>query len=142
MIVFCPNCGTQNTALSNTRATCAACSSSFDVPAEVSGLPPRVAQAPSAPAFSPPLGIPPVRNSSVTKTNTLAILSLVAGIVCCIPFVSPALAIGCGLGSLRQIDASRGGEIGRGLAIAGIILGTLTGLVQLLGMLSSFWRRF
>ena len=42
------------------------------------------------------------------STNALAVVSLVAGIVCCIPFISPGLAIGCGLAALKQIDASHG----------------------------------
>ncbi len=153
MIVFCPNCGSQNPGIPGARATCASCSSTFDVPADAGGRPPPVAappvttQPPPA-SFSAPgaqvFSAGPSSNgfNATRKTNTLAIVSLVAGIVCCIPLVSPGIAIACGIVSLKQIDASPGTQSGRGLAIAGIILGALTALFQFFGMIGSVSRGF
>ncbi|MBS1153251.1 MAG: hypothetical protein H6Q89_4949 [Myxococcaceae bacterium] len=151
MIVFCPNCGTQNPGLPGARATCTACASTFDVPPDAgSRAPPTPERAPVAeppPKVSwPKLESPPQpvvaagRTRAGRKTNALAIVSLVAGIICCIPFVSPGLAIGCGIGALKQFDATSDAEAGRGLAIAGIILGALTAVFQLLGMIGSISR--
>ena len=53
------------------------------------------------------------------------------GIICCIPLVSPTVSIACGIGALKQIDASPSTQGGRGLAIAGLILGALGALIQL-----------
>ena len=55
------------------------------------------------------------------RTNTYAVVSLVLGIVA-MPLTSiPALIFG--YKARNQIDASGGAEDGRGLAIAGIVLG-------------------
>lgn len=147
MVVFCPNCGTQNAGLAGARATCTACQSTFDVPADAA-RPPVPAAAPPPPAatgysapgaqvFSPPSGAAPIRQTTGSKTNLLAVVSLVAGVVCCVPLVSPGVALVCGIGAIKQIDAR--GETGRGLAIAGIILGAITALMQffwLIGVIS------
>lgn len=154
MIVFCPNCGTQNSGLAGARASCAACGSTFDVPADAA---PRSAptadpappppDAPRAASFSAPgaqvfgPAMVPVRTGA-RGTNTMAIISLVAGLICCIPIASPAVAIGCGVGAIKQLDANRDAEGGRALAIIGIVLGVLSGLFQVLGFLSSLSRRF
>ena len=58
------------------------------------------------------------------KNNTLAIVSLTTGIICCLPFGS-FIAVGTGIAALKQIDASQGQEQGKNLAIAGIVLGGL-----------------
>ena len=151
MIVFCPNCGTQNSGLAGARASCAACGSTFDVPADgaprnepaaaAPPAPPKAASfsAPGAQVFGP--AMVPVRTGA-RGTNTMAIISLVAGLVCCIPIASPAVAIGCGVGAIKQLDANRDAEGGRALAIIGIVLGVLSGLFQVLGFLSSLSRRF
>jgi hypothetical protein len=148
MIVFCPNCGTQNAGLPGARASCSACGSTFDVPndgpkqapvAEAPKPPPSSFSAPGAQVFTPnPLPAAPRRIGA--KTNTLAILSLVAGIICCVPMVSPAVAIGCGIGAMKQINASPSTESGRGVAIAGIILGALTSLLHVLWLIGTLSR--
>jgi hypothetical protein len=56
------------------------------------------------------------------KTNGLAIASLVLGIVW-IYGIGSILALVFGYQAKSQIDASRGRESGRGMAIAGIVLG-------------------
>lgn len=73
----------------------------------------RAARESSAPAPYVPLKSPAERASS--KTNTLAILSLVFA------FVFWPLGIVFGHGALRQIR--RTDESGRGLAVAGLVLG-------------------
>jgi hypothetical protein len=154
MIVFCPNCGTQNAGLPGARASCAACGSTFDVPGdaprprdEPPPPPPPPADSPKAASFSAPgaqmfgpATVPVARTPQ--GTNAMAIVSLVFGILCCIPALSPALAIGCGVLGLRQLDANRDAEKGRALAIVGIVLGGLSALFQLMGFLSSLTRRF
>jgi hypothetical protein len=57
------------------------------------------------------------------KTNGLAVASLVLGItgfLCCIPAI---LALVFGYISKGQIDKSNGTQGGRGMAVAGIVLG-------------------
>ncbi|MFE9425040.1 DUF4190 domain-containing protein [Kitasatospora sp. NPDC006697] len=72
-------------------------------------------------AFPPfPAYPPPVRPS----TNGLAVTSLVTGIICCF---WPA-AIGFGIASLVQLKKRH--QAGRGLAIAGLVLGVLGGLLS------------
>jgi hypothetical protein len=58
------------------------------------------------------------------KNNTLAIVSLVLGILCCIPFASLG-AIITGVIARNQIAASNGQQKGGELATAGIVLGAL-----------------
>ena len=151
MIVFCPNCGTQTAGLPGGRASCAACASTFDVPGDAG---PRAAPAPEAPRPPPadysapgaqvfaPSTPAAIGLRKGAKTNTLAIVSLVAGIICCVPFISPGIAVGCGIGALKQIDGSNGVETGRGLAITGIIFGALTTIFQLLGFIGTISKRF
>jgi uncharacterized membrane-anchored protein len=58
-------------------------------------------------------------------TSTLALASLIAGVACWLfaPVAATIVAIVCGHLALREIDASGGTLQGRGLAIAGLILG-------------------
>lgn len=70
------------------------------------------------------------------KNNTLAIVSLTTGIICCLPFGS-FIAVGTGIAALKQIDASQGREQGKNLAIAGIVLGGLGVTMTLLGLLAA-----
>lgn len=60
------------------------------------------------------------------KTNALAVASLVLGIVW-VYWIGSALAVIFGAVAISQIDKSRGTQSGRGLAIAGLVLG-LVGL--------------
>lgn len=81
---------------------------------------------PAAPAAQPeyPAYGQPVQAAYAPPTNTLAILALVLG------FVVPIGGIICGHIALGQIK--RTGEGGRGLALAGLILGyVFTGLTLL-----------
>jgi hypothetical protein len=76
-----------------------------------------------------------------TTTNTLAIISLVAGILCCIPVISPLAAIITGALALSQIKASPIPQKGQGLAIAGIVLGSLGLLLNMLSLLGKMLFR-
>ena len=65
-------------------------------------------------------------NTPVRTTNTLAILSLVFGIVCwiAIPFIGAIVAVVCGHAARNEIRRSPPGAYdGEGLAVAGLILG-------------------
>ena len=77
-------------------------------------LPPPV---PSAP--------PPVQAMPSPTTSTLAVVSLVSGIVSWIlmPFVAGVIAIICGHMARGDIKRSNGALEGDGLAVAGLVLG-------------------
>jgi hypothetical protein len=78
------------------------------------------AQVPPAPVFSAyaPYGAPVVQ----TATNGLAIASMVLGILW-LWWVGSILALVFGYVAKGQIDRSAGRQTGRGMAIAGIVLG-------------------
>lgn len=59
------------------------------------------------------------------RTNTMAVVSLVAGIISWVgaPLVAGIVAIICGHVARKQIKASYGGEGGDGLAMIGLVLG-------------------
>lgn len=150
MIVFCPNCGTQNAGVAGARATCTACNSVFDVPGDAAPRrtepPPLVA---TPPGERPPVAPPPqpfIQIAPTPKarggTNTLAILSLVSGLVCCVPFVSPIVAVVCGVSAIRQLDQNRDGQTGRALAISGIVLGAIGGVLHVFWLIGTLARRF
>ena len=91
-------------------------------PDDVSAPPAAPAAAPVYPAYGQPAA--PAGGYYAPPTNTLAILALVLG------FVVPIGGIICGHIALGQIK--RTGEGGRGLAMAGLILGyALTALTVL-----------
>jgi hypothetical protein len=74
-------------------------------------------------------------------TNGFAIASLVLGIVglTSVPLIPSVLALIFGYKGKRQIDRSGGAEQGRGLAVAGIILGWIgTVVLLLLGLGAAF----
>ncbi len=82
------------------------------------------------PAPTPPPAAPYAPAAAGPKTNTLAIVSLVLAF-----FVSLGAVI-CGHIALSQIKKT--GENGRGLAIAGLVLGYLGLVVGLLGAIVWF----
>ncbi|MFO0593837.1 MAG: DUF4190 domain-containing protein [Myxococcaceae bacterium] len=155
MKAYCPNCGTQNEGMPGGRVTCSACTASFEVPREEGFTPPapppqpQVFQPPPpqapTPTYQPPpimpqgyVGPPPQGfNSGLAtgggETNPLAIVSLVLGILCCFPFSIGAVITG--VIAQQQIAASNGRQGGQGLAIAGIALGSLAIVLNILGFL-------
>ncbi|MEU5398558.1 DUF4190 domain-containing protein [Streptomyces sp. NPDC005963] len=90
-------------------------------------LPNQPYQSYPVPPFVPPPAV-----------NGLSIVSLVSGIVCCLP----PLGLVFGLVSLRQIR--RRGERGKGMAIAGTVLSSISTLLTLAllatGVLGSAWE--
>ncbi len=77
---------------------------------------------------SPPPPVPappPVQAAPSPATNTLAVVSLIAGIVSWVlmPFVAGLVAIVCGHMARGEIKRSGGTQEGDGLAIAGLVLG-------------------
>jgi len=70
------------------------------------------------------------------RTSALAVTSLVMSLICCIPVV-PLLGAGVGVGALIGIGGSRGRVGGKGLAIAGIIIGALVSAAHV-GVLIAF----
>jgi hypothetical protein len=155
MKVFCPNCGTQNDGMPGGRLTCSACTASFEVPRESGAVstqpapPPPVVFAPPPPTSSPfPTGYsgPPASGfQSGTalaggQQNPLAIISLVLGILCCLPFASIG-AIITGVIAQNQINASGGQQRGRELALAGMILGSLSLLLTIASILFNLIAR-
>jgi Domain of unknown function (DUF4190)/Toastrack DUF4097 len=85
------------------------------------------AETPTAPALMPPHAFPPEPASSYPKPSGLAIAALVLGILSfmCLPILGAVLAIVFGLLARGDIKRSQGRLGGRGLAVAGIILGSV-----------------
>jgi hypothetical protein len=69
----------------------------------------------------PQFGANPQTVASATRTNGLAIASLVLSLT--VFLIGPILAIIFGVIARRQIRESKGGETGDGLALAGLIIG-------------------
>ena len=70
------------------------------------------------------------------KTNGMAIASLVTALVCCTP-----LGLIFGLIALNQINKT--GEGGKGLAVAGIVIGAVGMLISFFLLMSpDFWQGF
>ena len=83
---------------------------------------------PSAPSYAPrnPAGRPP----SMVTTSGLAIASLILGITSFIPTcLGPIVGVILGIVALVNISGSKGRIKGKGLAIGGIVLSVLFGLV-------------
>ncbi len=133
MRVFCPTCGYANDATqAGVGVTCRSCGSTFQAeatPTKVAAPPPAVTaptQVPSPSSFTPAgAGVP---------YNPLAVISLVLGIVCCIPFAGFG-AIITGAMARKQIEASRGAQRGAEFALAGMVLGAAAVGIMLIGML-------
>ena len=84
--------------------------------------PPAASRPPAAPAQ------PPVFVQPASRTNGFAIASLVLGLVW-MWWIGSLAAIACGHVALRQIARSGGTQSGRGLAIAGLVLGYIGAVV-------------
>jgi hypothetical protein len=80
-------------------------------------------------------------NAVPTRTSTLAIVSLVSGILAwvCLPFVGALVAVICGHLARSEIRGSVPGSIeGDGMAVAGLVLGWL----QLILVVAGFFVVF
>jgi hypothetical protein len=83
---------------------------------------------------------PPIQAYAQPPTNTLAIVSLIFGILW-IFWIGSLVAVITGHMATGQIDRSEGREGGRGLAVAGLVLGWIgigpVALILALGILGS-----
>ena len=103
---------------------------------------PSVPQPPAAPPAPPQAAAPPPPAAPLPPTSGMAIASLVLGTVavagawcCCLGFPTGALAIILGHFALSKIRRSGGRLDGRGLAIAGLVMGYLGLVLQILVIL-------
>ena len=96
--------------------------------------PPAGASPPGTPPPSGQWTAPAYPQQPTTRTNGLAIVSLIAGILFCF-FITPVVAVVTGQIALEQIADSGGTSKGRGMAIAGATLGWIFLSLALLGLL-------
>lgn len=105
-------------------------------PPSLAGPPPSSATPfPTGYRGPPPAGFGSAQGAT-GELNQLATISLVLGIVCCIPF-SGIGAIVTGVMARNQIAASQGAQRGNELALAGIVLGTLSIVMSLFSLLAN-----
>jgi len=89
--------------------------------------------APSAP-WSPPSALGPAARQ---RTNGFSVTALVLGLTSFCTIVSGILAVIFGNVALGKIAQSQGREKGRGMAIAGIVLGWVS--IAILGVFAVIW---
>lgn len=139
----CPKCGVVNAAGSSGASQLGSSTPdrleiTLDDLSEPSVLPPAAPpryqpqpKSPALPSLAPPMApgmhAIPVYNVGPPRNNGLAIASMVTGLaamVFCYFAVIPAIvAVILGAVALNQIKESRGTQGGRGMAIAGVVLG-------------------
>lgn len=85
--------------------------------------------------ITPPPAPPPIFVRARSRTNGLAVVSLICGLVW-ILWLGSLAAIVTGHAALRQIAASGGTQSGRGLALAGLALGYFGALTLALTILA------
>lgn len=96
---------------------------------------------PPAPPPVPPAGWAPYQPARRATTNGFAVASLVLGIaVLCTGIFGAILAVIFGNVALGRIDAAQGAEKGRGLAIAGIVLGWIG--IALTALAAAAWLAY
>lgn len=161
MRVFCSQCGTPNEGEPGTKVICTSCTQVFEVPGGMTPPAPQPAPAPPPPlaqTYVPPsANVPPAQPSwgsplvnpgqpgptfpapppgaSGPSTHGLAIASLVLGILCCFPFNVAALITG--YLAIQKIDANPQVHGGKGLAIAGMVLGGIGMIFTVIGVISA-----
>ncbi|MRG61277.1 DUF4190 domain-containing protein [Agromyces sp. CFH 90414] len=97
--------------------------------------------APAAPAYGAPgygapgYGAPAYGAAAPAKTNTLAIVSLIASIagIVIVYFIGSVVGVICGHIAINQIKKT--GEQGRGMAIAGLIVGYVGIVLSIIGVI-------
>jgi hypothetical protein len=100
--------------------------------------PPAVAP---TPVFRPPeLPQIPAYQSGPPPNNGMAIASMVVGIAaivfCYFAIVPSIVAVVLGAVALRQINAANGGQSGRGMAITGVVLGSIWIGLTIIGVIA------
>ena len=133
----CPACSAR-TAVNATFCSKCGANLATGVAPTVEGPPPM--SPPPAPApppyqYPPPPPYQPVSYVGQSKTNGLAVASMVLGILW-FWFVGSILALIFGYVSKNQIDKSQGTQSGRGMAVAGIVLGWV-GLVGIVALIAA-----
>lgn len=123
---FCASCGSPLDP--STSATGAAWSAPGESATAPTYVPPPVAAGAYAPPGAPPYGV------ATGGTNGFAVASLVLGIVWLCGLGS-ILALIFGLVALSQIEQRR--QSGRGMAIAGIVLGAIGVALLVIGIIAS-----
>src|SRR5687767_13148302 len=96
-------------------------------------------ETPSNYEAAPPVAAPTARDAT-GPTNGFAIASLVLGILGLVgfpPLIPSILALVFGYKGKREIDRSGGVEQGRGLAVAGIILGWIAVVFAILAAIAA-----
>ncbi len=129
--IVCPHCGGPNdlsTRHAGWTVRCGHCGRTMQAPSDVSD---EVGAETSA--EPPPDLLEPRQTSRYLQTSPLAIASLVCGILtvpgtciggcCCSPVAIAAIT--CGIIAITQINNPRYEQQGMGLAIAGLVLGTI-----------------
>lgn len=111
--MFCSKCG----APLNGASFCASCGT----PAVV--VPSATATPTVSPTAPNPVYVTPQLPVGGSRTNGMAIASLVTSLVC-----FGFLGIIFGIVALNQIKSSAGTQTGQGMAIAGIVIGSITTL--------------
>ncbi len=105
---------------------CAQCRTPLSV-APANGICPKCGQAwISGPVLAAESVVPPQ-----ARLSKLAVASFVFAFAGCLPVLNAGIALGLGIGALAAISASKGELRGRGLAIAGIVLGVSSVVVVL-----------
>jgi hypothetical protein len=93
---------------------------------------------PTAPP--PPVGWAPAQAAPRQTTSGFAVASLVLGLMLCTGIFGGILAVVFGNLALARIDASQGAMRGRGLAIAGIVLGWIG--IGLTAIVAAAWLAY
>ena len=107
------------------------------------GMPPQPPQGYGGPPPATPPGVPqqpgyPGGQVQGPRTNGLAVTSLILGILW-ICWIGSVLAVIFGHMGLSQIKKSQGAQQGRGLAIAGLVLGYLGIFGLIMALLFGDW---
>lgn len=98
-----------------------------------SAYPPPPGSYPAPPPGYGPYQGPP-KHPNATTSMVLGIVSVAGGIMCWLPlFLSPVAWI-MGAKAVREIDASRGAQTGRGEAVAGKVLGIVGTVLLVLAL--------
>ena len=116
VMAFCGHCGSPSSAAGDRY--CRKCGYAFDLPDAIGSTPPPPWDGPAPPSSQPG----PYAFYRPRTTNGLAVASLVLGILW-LYWIGSILALVFGYIARAEIRRSHGAEQGRGLALAGIILG-------------------
>ncbi len=98
------------------------------------GSPPTMGYPSTPGAPGQPFGVPD--HPRATTALVLGLVALVGGLVCLVPFVVGPWAWAIGRRTVRQIDAEPYRFGGRGVAMAGYVLGVIATILLVLGLIA------